>query len=80
MERCFDTLPPESRNLVSRYYGVGEDDRARARRELAGALGLPVNALRLRVHRVRLHLEACLRSCLAAGEPSPRRGRNGGEP
>jgi DNA-directed RNA polymerase specialized sigma24 family protein len=57
--RCLDRLPPNARTLLLRYY-EGED-RIRGRRRLATELGIPLNALRIRVHRVRRAVEDCLK-------------------
>jgi DNA-directed RNA polymerase specialized sigma24 family protein len=55
---CLGRLPPNPRSLLLRYY-EGED-RIRGRRRLAEELGIPLNALRIRVHRVRRAVEDCL--------------------
>jgi DNA-directed RNA polymerase specialized sigma24 family protein len=62
LRRCLESLPPEQRALVLRYH-QGENN-IRHRRSLSEELGLPLNALRIRVHRVRRKLEACLRERL----------------
>ena len=44
------------------YYEVGEGaEKIKKRRELADRFGLPVNALRIRVCRLREKLELCLK-------------------
>lgn len=68
--RCFDTclehLSNENRKLILDYYR--EDRRAKIdlRKELATQLSIPLNALRIRAHRVRKGLEQCVRDCLTA--------------
>lgn len=68
--RCFDTclekLSHESRQLILDYYR--EDRRAKIdlRKDLATQLSIPLNALRIRAHRVRKGLEQCVKECLAA--------------
>ena len=68
--RCFDSclegLSNDSRKLILDYYR--EDRRAKIdlRKELATQLSIPLNALRIRAHRVRKGLEQCVRDCLAA--------------
>jgi RNA polymerase sigma factor (sigma-70 family) len=67
LERCLERVPPETRQLVIAYYqdrGVVKIER---RRSLAARLGIRPNALRLRMHRLRGDLEACVRGCM--GEP-----------
>ena len=72
-EACLDRLRPGERELVLAYYC--QDGRARIddRRLLAERLGIPTDALRLRVLRLRRKLEDSLRSCLSApcGEGEP---------
>jgi DNA-directed RNA polymerase specialized sigma24 family protein len=55
LEICLDHLAREQRDLFESYHLC--EDRIRGRRELAQRLGLPLNALRIRVHRVRVELE-----------------------
>jgi DNA-directed RNA polymerase specialized sigma24 family protein len=55
---CLQSLDEEQRCLVLRYHQ--EDDHIRTRRELSAELGLPLNALRIRVHRLRRKLEECI--------------------
>ena len=68
--QCFDTclekLSHESRKLILDYYR--EDRRAKIdlRKDLATQLSIPLNALRIRAHRVRKSLEQCVKDCLAA--------------
>jgi DNA-directed RNA polymerase specialized sigma24 family protein len=71
LERCLAALDPPSRELVLGYYqGEGPANIA-GRRVQAARLGLAAGALRIRVHRLRLKLEACVRNCLAPHETSP---------
>jgi DNA-directed RNA polymerase specialized sigma24 family protein len=68
LERCLDRLPEGSRDLVLEYYD-GQGRLLMARREgLAQRLGLVVNALRVRVHRLRASLQECTQRCLEATE------------
>ncbi|HEY0782834.1 MAG TPA: hypothetical protein VGE98_10285 [Thermoanaerobaculia bacterium] len=62
LDLCLSELPEEQRRLLLRYHADG--DRIRIRRKLSRELDLPLNALRIRVHRLRRKLEVCLRSCL----------------
>ncbi len=68
LRRCLDGLPPDQRDLILRYYR-GEDrpgeSNIRNRQSLAQDLELPMNALRIRVHRVRRKLESCVQSALS---------------
>ena len=62
LRRCLDRLPAEQRNLVLRYHQ--SESHIRNRQALAGELGIPLNALRIRVHRLRRKLELCVHECL----------------
>jgi RNA polymerase sigma factor (sigma-70 family) len=59
LERCLERLPGETRRLVLRYYADGPG-RIDHRRQLAEELGIGLNALRIRIHRLRATLETCL--------------------
>jgi DNA-directed RNA polymerase specialized sigma24 family protein len=67
LRRCLDRLPPDQCDLILRYYR-GEDrpgeSNIRNRQSLAHDLELPMNALRIRVHRVRRKLESCVQASL----------------
>lgn len=63
LRTCLQRLPEEQRRLILRYHGG--DDRIQARQDLARELGIELNALRIRAHRVRRELEACVRLCLS---------------
>jgi DNA-directed RNA polymerase specialized sigma24 family protein len=65
LRSCLDRLPEDQRRLVLDYHG-GED-RIRVRQGLAKNLGDSLNALRIRVHRIRRQVEACLAACLGEG-------------
>ena len=60
---CLNKLPAEQRRLIVDYYC--EDDRSRIaqRQKLAQVLQIPLNALRIRAHRVRAQLGICITEC-----------------
>ena len=64
LERCVRQLPPDSFQLIVQYCQENEGARIKARRDLAAQLGLPMNALRIRAHRIRAALESCVQSCM----------------
>lgn len=64
LESCVEKLPPETRDLAISYYRGSEKTRIESRRRMALSLGIPLNTLRIRVHRVRERLEKCLLNCL----------------
>ena len=64
LERCMDQLTPENRQLVLQYYQEEKKARIDHRKLLAGKLGIAVNALRIRVCRIRASLQECVQACL----------------
>jgi hypothetical protein len=59
-------LKPEQRELVVDYYGGAERQRIDRRRDLAARLGISMNALAIRVCRIRGALETCVDVCCKA--------------
>jgi RNA polymerase sigma factor (sigma-70 family) len=67
LNRCLQKLSPESLYLITRYHqGEGAPNKER-RKELAQSLGIPLNALRIRAHRIRTAIEECVEKCLEHG-------------
>jgi DNA-directed RNA polymerase specialized sigma24 family protein len=64
LEQCLNHLPPENRDLVVRYYQQEKQAKIEHRKLLATELGIAVNALRIRAHRIRLALQQCVQTCL----------------
>ena len=64
LEQCLERLPSENRDLVVRYYQQEKQAKINHRKVLAAELGIAVNALRLRAHRIRLILQRCVLVCL----------------
>jgi RNA polymerase sigma factor (sigma-70 family) len=60
---CLASLPPESRELVLRYYLEHKTGKAASHKELANSMGLSEGALRARIHRLRARLKACVEEC-----------------
>jgi DNA-directed RNA polymerase specialized sigma24 family protein len=56
-------LAPRGRRTFEEYYKREEPGR----RELAEEEGCSMNALRIRVHRLRAGLEACVDECVERG-------------
>lgn len=65
LDQCLKTLPLEGQTLILEYYHDEKRAKIDLRRQLAEGLGIPLNALRIRAHRIRIVLENCVRSCLA---------------
>jgi DNA-directed RNA polymerase specialized sigma24 family protein len=64
LDRCLQALPGENRDLIVGYYDDEKGRTIERRKRLAARLGIPLNALRIRAHRIRLSLEACVRECV----------------
>jgi DNA-directed RNA polymerase specialized sigma24 family protein len=64
---CMEELDEEQRALVLDYHRGDGGARIQRRRAIAERLAIPINALRIRVHRIRLRLEECVESKDAAG-------------
>jgi DNA-directed RNA polymerase specialized sigma24 family protein len=69
LQRCFDRclgkLPIETRILISEYYSEEASLKIRLRRQMAERLGIGLNALRLRTHKIRISLETCVKDCIS---------------
>lgn len=66
LDRCLDSIPGENRKLIIDYYQEERRLKIELRQELADRLQIPLNALRIRAHRIRLSLEKCITNCLQA--------------
>ena len=64
LDRCLEELPPKNRRLVLEYYQHEKRGKIDHRKRLAEELGIAVNALRIRAHRIRRALQECVQHCL----------------
>jgi DNA-directed RNA polymerase specialized sigma24 family protein len=64
LDHCLEKLPVETQNLVMEYYQLRKQAKIDHRKALADKLGIPMNALRIRVHRLRAQLEECVTRCV----------------
>ena len=64
LDHCMKRLPAKSRELVLQYYQQDKRAKIDHRKELADRLGIALNALRLRAHRIRASLQQCMLECL----------------
>jgi RNA polymerase sigma factor (sigma-70 family) len=71
LESCAATLPAEARLLILAYYDGEPGERINARRQLAERLGIPLNNLRIRIHRIRGRLEKSVRASLGRARGAP---------
>jgi len=65
LSRCLESLSPDNRLFLERYYTGDASGRIRNRQQLAGELGIALNALRNRALRLRRQLEECTSAHLA---------------
>ena len=63
-DQCLDSLTAEHRKLIVGYYQEERRAKIELRQELADSLQIPLNALRIRAHRIRQRLEQCINQCL----------------
>ena len=64
MGRCLDSLPSESRMLMIEYCTVETSRGNELRMAMARRIGITLNTLRIRVHRLREQLERCVQGCM----------------
>jgi RNA polymerase sigma factor (sigma-70 family) len=64
LHSCLQKLSAEKKELILSYYAKEKQAKIDHRTELARQLGLSVETLRVRVHRIRGVLEKCIERCL----------------
>ncbi|HEU4389502.1 MAG TPA: hypothetical protein VFV34_16985 [Blastocatellia bacterium] len=64
LEQCMEQLSKANHDLVIQYYREEKKAKIDHRKELAKRLGIGLNALRIRAHRVRAELQVCIDACL----------------
>jgi len=64
LNRCLRRLPKKKRDLVLAYYAKEKQARITHRAEIARRLGISIEALRVRILRIRGNLEECIELCL----------------
>lgn len=72
LQKCLEDLPFDCRDLIMEYYCVDEKGAKKWRKALAQRLGIGLNALWIRAHRIRESLRHCMNQCLAR-EHNPHR-------
>ncbi len=65
MKRCWRRLPEAERKKFTDYFFAEGRERIARRKQLAHALSLSSEALRVEIHRKRAALEECVRVCYA---------------
>jgi DNA-directed RNA polymerase specialized sigma24 family protein len=64
LDHCVSKLTAENRELVLQYYQEEKRAKIEHRKHLAARLGIALNALRIRAHRIRASLQDCVKECL----------------
>ncbi len=64
LQVCLKGLSSEQRRLILDYYALEKQGKIAHRVRIARQLGLSVEALRVRVYRIRVTLEECIEQCL----------------
>jgi DNA-directed RNA polymerase specialized sigma24 family protein len=64
LEECMSHLLPKNREMILEYYGEEKHAKIEHRRQLALRFGLDMNALRIRLHRIRSSVGDCVRECV----------------
>jgi DNA-directed RNA polymerase specialized sigma24 family protein len=65
LDHCLQQIAPDQRDLILTYY---QDDRCakiERRKKLAEELGLAIEELRLKIHRIKAKLRPCVKNCMA---------------
>jgi DNA-directed RNA polymerase specialized sigma24 family protein len=68
LEHCLGCLSEEDREVITEYYRYKKPEKIDCRKRLAAKLGISLNTLRVKTHRQRMNLEACVEKCLARYE------------
>lgn len=64
LDQCLEQLPQRNRELVTRYYQGEKRRKISNRQQIAKDLGITLDALRIRAHRVRKQLQQCVFECI----------------
>ena len=64
LTRCLGYLTDDDRETITEYYQFEKGKKIEHRKQLARRFGITLNALRIKAHRQRVNLEACVRECL----------------
>ena len=64
LNSCLRELDPEKKELILSYYARDKQAKIDYRSEMARKLGISVETLRVRIHRLRGTIEKCIERCL----------------
>lgn len=63
LDQCLSFLKPSSRRLILEFHQNQGKAKITQRAMLADEMGITLNALRIKAHRLRRSLEKCLKAC-----------------
>ena len=63
LRKCLGEMPAEDRELMIAYYGKEKQEKIASRKLLAEKLGIKMETLHMRVHRLRGILKKCMKRC-----------------
>jgi len=64
LRACLQKLRGDKRELIVEYYAKDKQAKIDHRAEMARRLGISVDALRVKAHRIRTTLEECIKRCV----------------
>ena len=64
LDECMERLLPKNRDLLLEYYQDDKQAKIDHRKSIAERYGLDMNALRIRVHRIRSVVAECTTACV----------------
>lgn len=67
LDSCLARVPASMRQHLLDYHRQQGRGRIAGRQQLSAKLGIPLNALRIRMYRLRVELEQCIASCMRNG-------------
>ena len=76
LEHCLDQLTREDRKLICSYYTKERREKINHRNELAAEMGIGLNALRIKTHRIRITVRKCVQDCLKRNNVETIRGED----
>ncbi len=65
LENCLAALADKQRELIIKYYNQEKGAKIELRKSLAENLGISLNALQIKTHRIRSGLQECVRNCVS---------------
>jgi DNA-directed RNA polymerase specialized sigma24 family protein len=63
LRRCLGEMSQEDRDLMITYYGKEKQEKIASRKLMAERLGIKMETLHMRVHRLRESLKKCMKRC-----------------